>query len=145
MTSAPLASSTTAKSVIGAAKRIVNDFGGVVPCTLEELITVPGAARKTANVVLGTAYRIASGIVVDTHVHRISNRLDLTKESDPVKIERDLVKIIPRIAGFSSPTSSSTMAAPSASRANRSAPPAISTPFVTRRIKRSYTECVPTI
>jgi endonuclease-3 len=84
-----------AKSVIGAAKRIVNEFGGVVPRTIEELLTVPGAARKTANVVLGTAYGIASGIVVDTHVQRISNRLDLTTESDPVKIERDLMKIIP--------------------------------------------------
>jgi len=84
------------KSVIGAAKRIVNEFGGVVPRTLEELITVPGAARKTANVVLGTAYGIASGVVVDTHVHRVSRRLDLTKNDDPVKIEQDLIKIIPR-------------------------------------------------
>jgi len=85
-----------AKSIVGAAKKIVNEFGGEVPRTLEELITVPGAARKTANVVLGTAYKIASGIVVDTHVQRISRRLDLTKQTDPVKIERDLVKIIPR-------------------------------------------------
>src|SRR5258708_33742555 len=67
-----------AKSVIGAAKKIVNEFGGKVPQTLEELITVPGAARKTANVVLGTAYGIASGVVVDTHVQRIARRLDLT-------------------------------------------------------------------
>jgi endonuclease-3 len=85
-----------AKSVIGAAKKIVNEFGGKVPQTLEELITVPGAARKTANVVLGTAYNIASGIVVDTHVQRVSHRLDLTKQTDPVKIEQDLIKIIPR-------------------------------------------------
>jgi endonuclease-3 len=85
-----------AKSVIGAAKKIVNDFGGKVPQTMEELLTVPGAARKTANVVLGTAYGIASGIVVDTHVQRISNRLDLTKNSDPVKIEQDLIQIIPK-------------------------------------------------
>ncbi len=85
-----------AKSVIGAAKKIVNEFGGKVPQTLEELITVPGAARKTANVVLGTAYNIASGIVVDTHVQRISRRLDLTKQTDPVKVEQDLIKIIPR-------------------------------------------------
>jgi endonuclease III len=85
-----------AKSVIGAAKKIVNEFGGNVPQTLEELITVPGAARKTANVVLGTAYNIASGIVVDTHVQRISRRLDLTKQTDPVKVEQDLMKIIPR-------------------------------------------------
>ncbi|HVW86769.1 MAG TPA: endonuclease III [Bryobacteraceae bacterium] len=85
-----------AKSLIGAAKRIVNDFGGKVPRTLEELITVPGAARKTANVVLGTAYGIAAGVVVDTHVHRVSRRLDLTKNDDPVKIEQDLIKIIPQ-------------------------------------------------
>ena len=85
-----------AKSVIGAAKKILTEFNGEVPKTLEELITVPGAARKTANVVLGTAFGIASGIVVDTHVQRISNRLALTKNSDPVKIEQDLMKIIPR-------------------------------------------------
>jgi endonuclease-3 len=84
------------KSIVGAAKRIVNDFGGQVPRTIEELLTVPGAARKTANVVLGTAYGIASGIVVDTHVQRISQRLDLTKHAEPVKIEQDLIKIIPR-------------------------------------------------
>jgi endonuclease-3 len=84
-----------ARSVIGAAKKIVNEFGGKVPQTLEELITVPGAARKTANVVLGTAYSISSGVVVDTHVHRVSRRLDLTKNDDPVKIELDLMKIIP--------------------------------------------------
>ena len=83
------------KSVIGAAKKILNDFGGEIPKTLEELITVPGAARKTANVVLGTAFGIASGVVVDTHVQRISNRLALTKNSDPVKIEQDLMKIVP--------------------------------------------------
>lgn len=85
-----------AKSVIGAAKKILKDFNGEVPKTLEELITVPGAARKTANVVLGTAFCIASGIVVDTHVQRISRRLALTKNTDPVKIEQDLMKIIPR-------------------------------------------------
>lgn len=85
-----------AKSIVGAAKRIVNDFGGQVPRTMDELLTVPGAARKTANVVLGTAYGIASGIVVDTHVQRIAARLDLTKEKEPVKIERDLMKIIPQ-------------------------------------------------
>jgi endonuclease-3 len=85
-----------AKSIVGAAKKIVDEFGGKVPRTLEELITVPGAARKTANVVLGTAYGIASGIVVDTHVQRIARRLDLTKHTDPVKVERDLIKIIPR-------------------------------------------------
>jgi endonuclease-3 len=85
-----------AKSIIGAAKKIVNEFGGAVPQTLAELITIPGAARKTANVVLGTAYGIASGIVVDTHVQRIAQRLDLTKNGDPVRIEQDLMKIIPR-------------------------------------------------
>jgi endonuclease-3 len=84
------------KSIVGAAKKIVNEFGGKVPRTLEELITVPGAARKTANVVLGTAYNVASGIVVDTHVQRVSRRLDLTKKADPVTIEQDLIKIIPR-------------------------------------------------
>lgn len=83
------------KSVIGAAKKIVNEFGGSVPKTMAELVTVPGAARKTANVVLGTAYGIAAGVVVDTHVHRVSRRLDLTKQDDPVKIEQDLMKAIP--------------------------------------------------
>jgi endonuclease III len=85
-----------AKSVVGAAKKILNEFGGEVPKTLEELITVPGAARKTANVVLGTAFGISSGVVVDTHVQRISHRLGLTKNTDPVKIEQDLMKIVPR-------------------------------------------------
>jgi endonuclease III len=85
-----------AKSIVGAAKKILNEFGGEVPRTIEELVTVPGAARKTANVVLGTAFGIASGIVVDTHVQRISRRLDLTKHDDPVKIEQDLMKIIPK-------------------------------------------------
>ena len=85
-----------AKSIVGAAKRIVGEFSGEVPRTMEALLTVPGAARKTANVVLGTAYGIAVGVVVDTHVQRIAARLDLTKNSDPVKIERDLMKIVPR-------------------------------------------------
>jgi len=84
------------KSIVGAAKRVVSEFGGKVPRTIEEMLTIPGAARKTANVVLGTAYGIASGIVVDTHVQRISARLDLTKHTDPVKIEQDLMKIIPK-------------------------------------------------
>jgi endonuclease-3 len=83
------------KSLIGAAKKILQDFNGEVPRTIKELLTVPGAARKTANVVLGSAYGIASGVVVDTHVQRLSRRLDLTKQSDPVKIEQDLMKIIP--------------------------------------------------
>jgi endonuclease-3 len=85
-----------AKSIVGAAKRIISEFGGEVPRTIEELLTVPGAARKTANVVLGSGFGIASGIVVDTHVTRIANRLDLTRQKDPVKIEQDLVKIIPK-------------------------------------------------
>jgi endonuclease-3 len=84
-----------AKSLIGAAKRIVNEFGGVVPRTMEELLTVPGAARKTANVVLGTAYGIAVGVVVDTHMLRVTRRLDLTTHSDAEKVERDLMKLIP--------------------------------------------------
>ena len=85
-----------AKSIVGAAKRVVNEFGGRVPKTMEEMLTIPGAARKTANVVLGTAYGIAAGVVVDTHVQRVSARLDLTKQRDPVKIEQDLMKIIPQ-------------------------------------------------
>ena len=84
-----------AKSVIGAARKILKDFGGEVPREIDQLLTVPGAARKTANVVLGTAYGIASGVVVDTHVQRIAGRLDLTRETDPVKIEKDLMKAIP--------------------------------------------------
>jgi len=85
-----------AKSIVGAAKRVVSEFGGEVPRTIEEMLTIPGAARKTANVVLGTAYGIASGVVVDTHVQRNARRLDLTKNTDPVKIEQDLMKILPR-------------------------------------------------
>jgi endonuclease-3 len=84
-----------AKSIVGAAKKVTSEFGGAVPRTMDELLTVPGAARKTANVVLGTAYGIAAGVVVDTHVMRVSRRLDLTKHTDPVKIELDLMKIIP--------------------------------------------------
>ena len=85
-----------AKSIIGAAKRILSVFGGEVPADIDSLLSVPGAARKTANVVLGTAFGIASGVVVDTHVSRISQRLDLTRFSDPVRIEKDLVRILPR-------------------------------------------------
>ena len=84
------------RSIMGASKAILERFGGQVPRTMEELLTVPGAARKTANVVLGTAFGIASGIVVDTHVIRISNRLDLTRNEDPKKIEQDLVQVIPK-------------------------------------------------
>jgi len=85
-----------AKNVIGAARKILADFGGEVPREIDKLLSVPGAARKTANVVLGTAFGIASGVVVDTHVQRIAGRLDLTKNTDPVKIEKDLMKVIPR-------------------------------------------------
>ncbi len=84
------------KSVVGAAKKIVADFGGEVPDDIEKLLTLPGVARKTANVVLGSWFKKAEGVVVDTHVHRISRRLELTKENDPQKIEQDLMKIIPR-------------------------------------------------
>ena len=84
------------KSIVGAARKIVSDFGGEVPRTMEELLTIPGAARKTANVVLGTWFKIADGVVVDTHVQRISRRLELTKNEDPRKIEQDLMQVIPR-------------------------------------------------
>jgi endonuclease III len=85
-----------AKSVVGAAKKIVADFGGRVPMNMSALLTLPGVARKTANVVLGSWFKIADGIVVDTHVHRISRRLELTTNTDPQKIEQDLMRIIPR-------------------------------------------------
>jgi len=84
------------KSVMGASKAILEKFGGQVPRTMEEILTLPGVARKTANVVLGTAFGIPSGIVVDTHVQRLSNRLDLSRNEDPKKIEQDLMQIIPR-------------------------------------------------
>jgi len=84
------------KSIIGASKKLVEDFGGQVPRSMEELLTLPGVARKTANVVLGTAYGIASGVVVDTHMLRLSKRLDLTKQDDPKKVERDLMQVIPQ-------------------------------------------------
>jgi endonuclease III len=84
------------KSVMGASKGIIENFGGEVPRTMEEILTLPGVARKTANVVLGTAYGIPSGIVVDTHVQRIANRLDLTRNEDPKKIEQDLMQVIPK-------------------------------------------------
>jgi endonuclease-3 len=84
------------KSVVGAAKKVVADFGGQVPLNMEDLLTLPGVARKTANVVLGSWFKIAEGVVVDTHVHRISRRLELTMNNDPQKIEQDLMRIIPR-------------------------------------------------
>jgi endonuclease-3 len=85
-----------ARSLIGAARKITTDHKGEVPRTIEQLLLVPGAARKTSNVVLGVAYGIASGVVVDTHVQRITQRLDLTKNEEPVKIELDLMKLVPQ-------------------------------------------------
>jgi len=84
------------KSVMGASKGILDNFGGEVPRSMDEILTLPGVARKTGNVVLGTAFGIPSGIVVDTHVQRISNRLDLTRNEDPKKIEQDLMQVIPK-------------------------------------------------
>jgi endonuclease-3 len=84
-----------AKNIVNMARRVVAEYGGEIPRTMEEMLTLPGVARKTANVVLGTAFGIASGVVVDTHVNRVAQRLGLTAESDPVKIERDLMARIP--------------------------------------------------
>ena len=84
------------KSIMGASKMIVEEFGGAVPKTMEQILTLPGVARKTGNVVLGCAFGIASGVVVDTHVQRLSGRLDLTANEDPKKIEQDLMVIIPK-------------------------------------------------
>jgi endonuclease III len=85
-----------AKSISGAAKEVVERFGGRVPQSMAELLTLPGVARKTGNVVLGTAYGIADGVVVDTHVLRLSRRLELTVNVEPIKVEQDLMKIIPK-------------------------------------------------
>ena len=85
-----------AKNLIGAAKRVVEAYGGEVPHTLEELVTLPGVARKTANVVLWGGFGINEGLAVDTHVKRLSFRLGLTKNTEPVKIEQDLIRIFPR-------------------------------------------------
>jgi endonuclease III len=84
------------KSLVGAAKRVVEEFGGQVPDDMDKLLTVPGVARKTANVVLGTWFGKAVGVVVDTHVTRIARRLELTKADEPQKIEQDLMRVIPR-------------------------------------------------
>jgi endonuclease III len=84
------------KSIVGAAKAVMERHGGQVPDTMEELLEIPGVARKTANVVLGTWFHKAVGVVVDTHVHRISRRLELTREEDPQKIEQDLMRVIPQ-------------------------------------------------
>lgn len=85
-----------AKSISGAAKKVVSDFGGRVPDTMQELLTLPGVARKTANVVLGVAFGKAEGVVVDTHVLRLSHRLGLTRAEDPKRVEEDLMRVIPR-------------------------------------------------
>jgi endonuclease-3 len=85
-----------AKSVVGAAKRVVENFGGQVPDEMDQLLTLPGVARKTANVVLGTWFKKNVGVVVDTHVTRISNRLELSSGTDARKIEQDLMKVIPQ-------------------------------------------------
>jgi endonuclease-3 len=85
-----------AKSIQGAAKTVVAEFGGEVPRTMDEILRLPGVARKTANVVLGSWYGIAVGVVVDTHVLRLSGRLELTRHDQPEKVEQDLMKIIPQ-------------------------------------------------
>ena len=89
-----------AKHILASAKIIKEKFGGKVPKTMKEILTLPGVARKTANVVLGNAYGVVEGIAVDTHVRRLSRLFGLTEESDPVKIEKDLMRIIPRSEWF---------------------------------------------
>src|SRR5881227_2958035 len=84
------------RSIQGASRMLVEEFDGEVPKTMEELLQLPGVARKTANVVLGVAYGIGAGIVVDTHVTRLSQRLRLTKQKDAVKIENDLIELVPK-------------------------------------------------
>jgi endonuclease III len=84
-----------AKSLLGMARAVVERHGGQIPATMDELVELPGVARKTANVVLGSWFKKAEGVVVDTHVHRISRRLELTKNNDPKKIEQDLMRVIP--------------------------------------------------
>jgi endonuclease-3 len=85
-----------AKSINKTAKVLIKDFGGEVPRTMAELVTLPGVARKTANIVLSSAFGVNEGIAVDTHVKRLAFRLGLTKQEDPVKVERDLIAITPR-------------------------------------------------
>lgn len=85
-----------AKSIQAASRRVAEVYGGEVPRSMEEVLTLPGAARKTANVVLGVAYGLPTGIVVDTHVRRLAQRLGLTTNEDPVKIERDLTELVPQ-------------------------------------------------
>jgi len=88
------------KSIRGACQRIVEEYGGDVPDTMEGLVSLPGVARKTANIVLGNAFRVVEGIAVDTHVGRVAQRLGFTANKDPVKIERDLMDVIPRKKWF---------------------------------------------
>ena len=85
-----------AKNIIATAKKLIDDFGGKVPDNMEDLLSLPGVARKTANVVLGDAFGKSEGIAVDTHVRRLSGRLGLSKHEDPVKIEKDLMELVPR-------------------------------------------------
>jgi endonuclease-3 len=85
-----------ARNIKAACERIINEYGGEVPRTMEDLLTLGGVARKTANVVLGNAFGIAAGIVVDTHVSRLSQRLGLTKQTSPEKIEQDLLQLVPK-------------------------------------------------
>jgi endonuclease-3 len=84
------------KAIQGAARRLLDAYDGKLPDTMAEMLTLPGVARKTANVVLGNVYGVVEGIAVDTHVGRLARRLGLTKETDPVKVERDLMRLIPR-------------------------------------------------
>jgi endonuclease-3 len=85
-----------AKAIIGASRKVVQSFGGQVPKSMEEMLTLPGVARKTANVVLGTAYGMPTGVVVDTHVFRIARRLKLSEQNTPEKVEQDLMKLVPQ-------------------------------------------------
>jgi endonuclease-3 len=85
-----------AKAIIGAARRIVEEYGGVVPDSMEKLVTLPGVARKTANIVLSAGYGKAEGIAVDTHAGRLSRRLGLSRQENPDKVERDLLSLVPR-------------------------------------------------
>ncbi len=89
-----------AKHLQGSARMLLERFGGRVPDTMEELIQLPGVARKTANIVLGNAYGIVEGVAVDTHVRRLSQRLGFTREQHPDRIERDLMKLVPRSDWF---------------------------------------------
>lgn len=89
-----------AKNLQAAARKLLDDFGGEVPQTMQELTTLPGAARKTANIVLGNSFGKVEGIAVDTHVRRLSQRLELTDNEDPVKIEKDLMALVPKDKWF---------------------------------------------